>query len=516
MSEADTVLAAVYAVINMIIPILIGIILSKLEVLTTTTRRVISDVNYYVFVPMYGLFFVMKAVDRSRTTEIGILLWSLVPNVIIGLIISFLTAWILRLDVRIRGAFSFINTYGNVVVMPQMISQTLCDKGGRYAWTPACKAGLVNGYTSIPLIFINICYWVTVLPFLQEEKRLFLEMKKVYLVALNYYNSIPEFIKDRANGFSHAVLIGSRNNATETEGNLLTPSEQPPKEKVETSPGKGVIRREREILDTASNLNVSFKKFVSATDDIFIQEFYQNEIQKDDFNERMAAYEEFEEKFLNKSENAQTKADLIREVLEPEKLMKLPAQESIFSFEFVKRRLLMSPPTMFSLLGLILGFIFPFKEWLWNPDRKPLPTFLTTCQTIGGMMSPISMFMLGTYMAQSALIAKDMTIKWKHVIFSNIIRNVLIPAVGLFWVLVVMKATDETTFKENPIIMFISYLNFIVPNGLVLIAVYVVADYFPREFAVFSIYMNFIAIPMMAIWMIVYLTIYDKMANIST
>ena len=58
--------------------------------------------------------------------------------------------------------------------------------------------------------------------------------------------------------------------------------------------------------------------------------------------------------------------------------------------------------------------------------------------------------------------------------------------------------------------MFINYCYWIVPNGIMLIAVYVVADYFSSEFAVISIYMNIIALPMMAIFLVIYFVVYEK------
>jgi len=525
MSETDTILAAVYAVINMLIPIIIGILLTKLNVLTVSSRKIISDVNYYVFVPMYGLFYVMKAVDRERLNELGLLLFSLVPCVFIGLIITLTIAKICNFDYRIRCAFACVNVYGNVVVMPQMLGSTLCDKGGKYNETSQCKLGLVNAYTSVPLIFINICYWASVLPLLQEEKRLSLEMKKVTLVALNFYNSVADFLKDRSSSFQNASFIGKRPEIPEevhrsidnvNNGSVVVPFSDRdliPQEHSHRETNTNLVNLNREIKSREQNYidnSINKQKYVSSNDEIFINEFYQFEMQKSDYEERKEAYEEFEAKFLDLPRNFQLKADLIKEVFEPEKITELPKEEQIFSLDFLKRRILLAPPTIFSLLGLALGFIFPFKEWLYDPNRKPLPTFLNTCQTIGAMMSPISMFLLGTYLAQSALIAKDMLISWKHVIWSNILKNLLIPALGLFWILIVMKNTSEDTFKANPLLIFIDYMDWIVPNGLVLISVYVYADYFAREFAVFSIYMNLIAIPMMAVWMIVYFTLYEK------
>jgi hypothetical protein len=247
---------------------------------------------------------------------------------------------------------------------------------------------------------------------------------------------------------------------------------------------------------------------LTSEDSIFIEEYYQKRLTRERFNELSACYASFEEKFLNKPENSEVKKLIEKELLEPEKLMVLPKGESLKDPMFYVNHILCSPPAICSIIGVILGFIFPFKEWLFNPDHTPLPTFLATFASVGGMMSPISLFLLGTYLAQTAVIRRDMFLSWKHIIISNIVKNLVIPAVGLFWVCIVIKKTSESTYNDNPILTFITYTYWMVPNGILLITVYVVADYFAKEFAVISIYMNIIAVPMMIIFMIFYFLIY--------
>ena len=120
------------------------------------------------------------------------------------------------------------------------------------------------------------------------------------------------------------------------------------------------------------------------------------------------------------------------------------------------------------------------------------------------------MFILGTYHAQGAIVTRTMLIGWKHVIISNIIKNLIIPAIGLLWICVVFKETSGSSYEDNPILMFISYTYWIVPNGIILIAVYVVDDYFAKAFSVLTVYINILSIPMMTVFLILYFYVYEN------
>ena len=508
MVEQDAILASIYAVVNMTISVLIGFILSKLGVLTPTTRKVVSDMNYYVFVPMFGLFFVMQAVDRNRLGEIGMLILSTLPCVGIGLAVSLIIALFMKLDVRIRFSYIFVNIYGNFIVIPQMLAATLCEKGGKYSQTSACKANLVNAYASVSLLYINSAYWTTVLPILQDEKRMSIEIKKIFAVVLNFYETVDDFLKDTKCAKAKLVYRHPNPPPCSKVTGIIAPMMyiNPPK-----SPATML-----DLTASACNLyedSTTPPDLLKIEDPFFVEQYYQRFISKADYHQIKEVYEEFEELVFNKPENMQLKQQINREILTPAGLIETPKEENVCTFDFFKRRILLSPPTMCSLLGLVLGFIFPFKEWLYDPLNKPLPTFIHTVQTIGSIMSPMSLFLLGTYLAQSSTITANMFIRWKHVILSLIMKNAITPIVGLFWVLVVIRSISGEAFKTNPILIFIDYSQWIVPNGIVLIAVYVVADYFAREFAVLSIYMNLVSIPMMAVFMSIYFTLYDRIVS---
>jgi predicted permease len=210
MIDGETILSAIYAVINLIIPVLIGFMLSKIGVLTPVTRKVLSDVNYYAVCPIYCIYFVMQSIDKNRLTDLGIIFWSALPCIIIAFAIMLSIAYVLKLDIRILFSYCFIHVYGNVVIMPQMLADSLCERGGKYEFTTSCTNKLVKPYTSVPFIYMNILYWVTTLPMLQEERRIALIVKKVELVTLNFYDTIDEFVAD-SKTYENARFIGNHN-----------------------------------------------------------------------------------------------------------------------------------------------------------------------------------------------------------------------------------------------------------------------------------------------------------------
>ena len=507
MSQQDTFLVSIYSLINMLIPIIIGFVLSKLGVLTEKTRGVVSHLNYYAFAPIYVFIFIMQAIDKNSLTEMGLVLFSSLSSVFIGFLITLGLVLVLGGDVRSRFSYTFIQVYQNAVVMPQMLAESLCDEGAKYATTPTCKNKLTKSYCALPCIYVNILYWVTVLPTLQAEKKMSNEIKKIFAIVLNYYDKIDNFLKDKDFTGRKQVAFGSKCIEI-TTANVHPDHKADP---IITARSAHVDDKEHlqteAALVTGSNEGQSLHEPIKIEDPRFIEEYYGRRIDKADYNLILERFAEFEEKVFNKSDQEGAKKAIEDCVLKPHKLLEKPIFDDIWSLDFYKRRIIYSPPAIWSLIGLVLGFIFPFKEWFFDTKNKPLPTFISTLQTVGAMLSPFSMFLLGTYIAQASTITPDMFIRWKHIILSNLIRNLILPLFGYLWVFVVLRNMVPDIYENNPILMFLNYTYWIVPNGIILIAVYVVADYFAKEFAIISIYMNLVSIPMMAIYLIIYFLI---------
>jgi hypothetical protein len=423
-------------------------------------------------------------------------------------------------DVRGRFAYSFVIVYTNSVVMPQMLAQSTCGTGGKYNAFAACKLGLTKPYSSIPFIAINILYWVTVLPMLQYEKGLAQNAKKVMAVVLNYYDNLQSFLND-SKFENHYLPKFDEDYCKMLKEKKSNASPTPPHHpKNGETPQKGKEMRETALAMSSAPIPLEF------TDPKFIKDYFQI-LNSTQYVFLMERYELFEKEKLIPKENPQEEEQLCNDdpkrhdtiaayhiikkyVLEPNNLLTPQVKDDLCTLDFYYRRIIKSPPALWSIIGLICGFIFPFNTWFFDPLNNPLPTFIGTVQTIGGMMSPISMFLLGTYLAQASYVTSDMLIQWKHVIISNIVRNIMLPLIGYFWMFVVLDKVNEHIFKTNPVLMMMLYTLWMVPNGIVLIGVYVVADYYAKEFAVLSVYLNLIAIPMMAIFLIIYFILYEN------
>ena len=531
MGQEDTALAAVYAVINMIISILIGFILCKMDVLTLKTRGVVSSVNYYALVPIYAMMFICKAIRKDSLNELGYVLFSGLCSVVMGFIVTLGFLVFMKPDIRFRFAYTFVVVYQNIVVMPQMLADSLCGTGGKYATHFACKQGLVKPYCALPFMYVNILYWITVLPIIQNEKRMANEIRKAFITVLNYYQDVESFLKDTDFAQKKSVRFDEKEvekmiakkkglslppppKNTNPSNPAPSPSPNSPTHLVSSGTATPAMPTEsKEAYETNSALTEK-KAEGSLPKDFdnkeYIKEFYERRVTSEDYENIMKRFKEFEDNVLSKEEHKSEKCAIDECVLRPEKLLDAVVIDDISSWDFYKRRILFCPPAVWSIIGVILGFIFPFREWFFDANNKPLPTFTATLETIGGMMSPISMFLLGTYIAQSAVITDDMYIRLKHIILSNLVRNIALPLIGYLWIFVFIKGMSDDIYTGNPVLLFIVYTYWIVPNGIILIAVYVVADYFAREFAVISVYMNILAIPMMAIYLIVYFQIYES------
>jgi hypothetical protein len=248
---------------------------------------------------------------------------------------------------------------------------------------------------------------------------------------------------------------------------------------------------------------------ISLTSEKFVQEYYERTITSSDYANIQVAFEKLEGSLKDDPTYIKNKKIIDQYVLEPAGLLKIRAQESVCSWSFLKTRILMSPPAMCSLSAIVLGFIFPFKEWLFDVNNKPLPTFLATLMTLGSMLSPTSMFLLGASIAEGAKIQPTCFLRWKHIIISILVRFLILPLVGLLWIFVFLRQMDGNLFKNNPVLMLICYVYWCIPNGIILIATYAVADHYTMEFGIISLYVNIVAAPMMVVFLIIYFSIYE-------
>lgn len=533
MSEnGDIALTAIYAVINMLISILVGMILTWIGVLTTSTRKVVSDINYFVLIPTYSWIYVFQAINESNLIETGLIMFCQLCCFIVAFLTMIVIVFlIINVDVRCRYSYSLVMVFMNAGAIPLLLANSTCSSGGKYANTLECKNGMVQQYIAATFILINFIYWAVVLPLLQYEKQLAMNTKKAIVVILNYYENIHSFLSDpsfeaRIVPHFYEDLIKSALGLQSTERQLKSvPTSPQTSYSVSVAPlfNAGLAGEPKEIKFSSQKLPVTFEN------ERFIADYYSC-FSSSQYNLLMSKYEEFYKTKLIEADNKEDEANLARqdpkrketqaayqiiekEILIPSNLLIPLEKDDICSGSFYYRRLIKNPPAVSSLIGLIMGFIFPFNTWFFDPNNQPLPTFISTVQTIGNMMTPVSMFLLGTYLAQVAVITKEMFITWKHIIISNIVKNVIMPLFGFLFVFVIIKGMTPDTFFNSKVLTMILYIFWMVPNGTVLIGVYVVADYFAKEFSVISVYLNLVSIPMMTIYLIIYFFIYDSTAQ---
>jgi predicted permease len=513
----------------MLISILVGMILTWIGVLNSSTRKVVSDVNYYVLVPVYSWIYIFQAIQKDNLIGIGLVIFCQFCCFTTAFILMMAVVFLfMKTDIRCRFSYSFVMVFMNAAVMPLLLATSTCDSGGKFANTIQCKNSMIKQYIAATFISINFTYWGAVLPLLQYEKQLAMNTKKAIVVILNYYESVNAFLNDAK--FETKVvpnfyedLIKSALGLPSTERQLKSvPTSPQTSYSVSIAPlfNSGCAGDSKDVKFTSQKLPVNFEN------DRFIDDYYTC-ITSSQYEVLMSKYEDFYKTKLIEAETKEEEANLAKhdpkrkdtqiayqiiekEILIPNNLLIPQEKDDICSKSFYYRRLIRNPPAVASIIGLIMGFIFPLNSWFFDPDNQPLPTFIATVQTVGGMMSPVSMFLLGTYLAQVAIITKEMFITWKHIIVSNIVKNIIMPLIGFLFVFVIIKGIAPDIFYHNKVLTLILYTFWMVPNGIVLIGVYVVADYFAKEFAVISVYLNLVSIPMMTIYLIIYFFIYES------
>jgi len=505
----DIILNSIYAVGSLVVVALAGFILAKMGVLTKVNRKILSECNFYVIGAVFALVEVMNVIDRKNLNEVGYLVFGSISNIVIGFVVCIAVVYCFGLDIRLRFSFTFMCVYANIVIFPDMLSKATCTSGFNVGNKNCPKQ---KSYASISLIYITCLYWITIYPILKYERLTRLKTMKVFAVALHFYESLEKFLNDK--GLSNYTLPIFPDTAPAKAENKNVDAISPNEIKAEViSTPANVHATSTALVDPSPHPQSDTHEFprlkpIVTTDALFEIENANIDIGSHArYNFILEHYAKFEKEVLSKPECAKIMETITKSVLEPAKLDKIEENVAVFSWEFVKTRILGSPPASFAILGLILGFIFPFKEWVFG-TTAPMPLLITTLRSIGSMYSTISMILLGTTIAEGAVITRDMIIGWKHVIMTNLIRNLILPLLGLFWVFIVIRSMDETLFNKNGVLMLIDYIYWIAPNGIGLVTIYIMAQYPAKEFGVMSIYMNLVSIPMMTVHLIIYSYIY--------
>jgi len=503
MKISEVFLTSLFSVLNLTIPIIIGIILFKYKILTTQTRKALRDLNYYVVIPLFGLMNIIRAIRKDYLQEIGFIFLAVIPVIFLTFIIIFVTTLIFGIDIRIRLSYTFCICFGNFVVIPQILAHSICKESDFYSKTRLCRQDLIDPISSIPLIFSNVVYWVIGLPVLQYEKNIYRDLEKIYLVVLNYYKNIELFMKDT-----------DFTNITELPHLIYTePLENKDLSIVVIENESRNLARKNSVPINNQNFSDEFirSEIITRNSMKFKREFYEKSISSySKYRQIQVHFKKFVKKVFNTQLNYHNKRLIFKYVILPYKLNVKTENENLFSWKFYIKRILLSPPAIITLLAFCFGFISPIRSFfIGEININPVNLFIATLDKIGNMMTTLTLISLGTFIYEGTRIKENMLISKKLIIISNILKNLVIPSFGLFWVFIVIRYSYPEIYQNSPVLIFLSYSYWAVPNGLVLITMYSVAEYFGKEFAILSVYMNTISLGIMPLFFTIFFILYD-------
>jgi len=505
MNERHTLLTSFYAVLNTSIPVVMGVLLAKFRIITPETRGSLLLFNAYVANPVYSLIFIIQAIDENYLMQFGLIIFSGFSCLLIGFVLTVVILIIFDIDIRSRWGIGVSITFGNFVVLPQLLANSLCNPDGTYEHTDSCKNGLVKPYSSVPLVFTNIIYWLGGYYLLRHEGIILLEIKQAYIIILNYYSSIDDFLKD--------TDLTKYKKPDYEKTYVKTIQEQQENHHDEKPEDEINFQVHVERADVVQARKAVLKEAQGISGYLFQKEYFQAKINRKRYLAVKAHFANFKSKIYNADWNSGNKDIIEKLILEPENLSsKKDIQDDCKIYrqtEKIDLKRIAYIQAFWSTLALVIGFIFPVKEWIFGLNNYPVSIFISTLQTIGSIMPMITLVVLGNFLFQYHKITPRMLLTWKHIVLSSVIRNLILPGLGLIWVPIIIRKMFPDLYNNDPVLMFINYSYWAVPNGLVLIGIYVVSEHYVKEFTILSMYLNLLAAPSITLFVGIFLTIYN-------
>lgn len=472
----------IISVFQLVIAMAAGVLLAKLGPLDKVGESKYVLGVYYLFLPLFCFLEFVKTTDSSNIANFGLLLMNFVVSAAVIFLVSYLYCRITKIDVRSMNSFLIVITFGNVAFFPAAIVESLCDKNGLLKGDENCVNGY--GYCIFGIFMTNIMAWGATPYILAGEKAFTLNITRQMYVVKQLYDSPHEFMGDE----DFSIM---EENQKKRFGDLLAEPEERDDSPVS---GKNGVVMEEKTLTEADLLNSETKnKDYSMLEAEEVRNFsnalYMDRDTHDKFQDRF-------NKFI-RTMNSKVRIKITA-------TLPAPAEAPKANFKEIALKVF-TPPTVFSILGIALGFVNPIKDGLFS--ARGLQIAVKTLTSIGSICVPIGNMLLGCTLAGGFTYNKHMNLRLMDLISLNIIKFIIVPSIGLAY-MVMITHWGIKEIDDNKILSFIIYCYWFVPPSISFMSLFVLVRHYQKEAALMQFWANLITIGSTPVFIIIYFAIY--------
>eukprot|EP00826_Nyctotherus_ovalis_P002234 TRINITY_DN1042_c0_g1_i2.p1 TRINITY_DN1042_c0_g1~~TRINITY_DN1042_c0_g1_i2.p1 ORF type:complete len:486 (-),score=109.57 TRINITY_DN1042_c0_g1_i2:176-1633(-) len=482
MGIGTTVVEVIISVFQLVIAMAAGAFLAKLGPMDKVGESKFVLGFYYLFLPLFCFLEFAKTTDASNIANFGLLLMNFAISLLVIFLVSYLYCYVTKVDVRSMNSFIIVTAFGNVAFFPGAIVESLCDKNGLLKGDENCANGY--GYCTFGIFMINIVTWGAAPYILSREKAFTLNIARQMYVVKQLYDSPQEFMADE----DFSVM---EENQKKKFGDLLTESEE--RDESPVSAKNAVVMNGKTLAETDLLNGETKNKDYTILETEEMRNF-SNALYMDS-----DTHDKFQDHF-NKFIRAMNSKVRIR-ITAP---LPAAAEAPKASFKEIALKVL-TPPTVLSVLGIVVGFIDPIKDALFS--ARGMQIAVKTLTSIGSISVPIGNMLLGCTLADGFTYNKHMNLRLMDLISLNIIKFIIIPSIGLAYMTMITHWNIKE-IDDNRVLSFVIYSYWFVPPSIALMSIFVLLKHYQREAALLQFWANLITIGSTPVFIIIYFAIY--------
>lgn len=159
---------------------------------------------------------------------------------------------------------------------------------------------------------------------------------------------------------------------------------------------------------------------------------------------------------------------------------------------------ILQPPTIASLLAIIVGMVPPFRDFVFGIDA-PLSFFTDSLEILAGAVVPSVMLILGGILAEGP---NDSSLGMRTTIGIIIARLLILPFIGI----VVVASADRLHLlhQEGQMYRFVLLLQYTTPSAILLGAIASLRGYAVKEVSAVLFWQHILAILSLSVYLVIY------------
>ena len=388
------------SIFKLVFVVIAGFLATKTANFNETIRRGYSTIVFQYLVPAVIFAQTATAVDRiDKIFE----WWYLILICLIINLLSFPSIWfvakLFRLDKLTTRVFVYSIAFGNTMYIPLALVDSITSESSIFGENGKEIGG---AYICTYLLLSTLIYWIFGYSYVQRNQIDVEEMKKQKQRESENENENVPLIDDEMNDKINVNKKGNEKENKEVEIEMNEINNEINEENKENKEQIEEIEQQIEIKENEIKENENEEEQIKGDD-------YQNNNQKDTENKQLD----------NQQQNNQ-KQNKLQQCLTTIKSLYNKIPESI-------RRIIknvFTPPSVATILGIILILIYPLRDLLFNDGA--LSIFGRCFEYLGGAAVISALFILGGNLSSGP---KGGNVKWYVIVVALIIRLIVVPSI---------------------------------------------------------------------------------------